>query len=243
MAGRFSGAHQWRIQVIYLAIATLAITAHHAVVATVNRDQPQLASFTPDLHPSTPGRARFKRSPTPPEPNGGGAWATMCRQPSGTDTWCNETATACWLQSLLPWPKDTARTLPHGSVRGGNNHTPAPATFTGSRIGRSTGTNQPLTELVDFPTLTNRTLAGAHAPAVLLSYTDRERGPNRPPLLAVQLKPDRVHTRVLPLWHSRMPSTIHQRTPQQNARTLSSLLLLKEKSPGSTNQTLPKHRS
>ena len=34
-----------------------------------------------------------------------------------------------------------------------------PAASTGDRLGRSTGNNQPLTELVDFPTLNNRTLA------------------------------------------------------------------------------------
>ena len=144
MVHRPRGAHQWRTQVIYLVIATLAIAAQHAAVATVNRDQLMSASFTPDLYPSTPGRARFQRSPIPPEPNGDGAWVTMCRQPSGTDTRCNETASACWLHSLPPWPKDTARTLPHSSVRCGDNNTPAPATFTGARQPhRALNWNQP----------------------------------------------------------------------------------------------------
>ena len=111
----------------------------------------------------------------------------MCRQPSGTDTRCIETASACWLNSLPPWPKDTARALPYSSARGGDNNTSVPVAFTGDRLGHSTGNTQPLTELVDFPTLTNGTLLGAHAPAMLLSYIAREQGPNRP-LIGVAIK-------------------------------------------------------
>ena len=68
-----SGPQHWQTLLINLAIATLAITAHNAVTATVNRDQPQLASVTHDLYPSTPGRARFQTSPIPLEPHGDGA--------------------------------------------------------------------------------------------------------------------------------------------------------------------------
>ena len=138
-----SGAHRWRAEVIILlAIATLAVTAHQAVTASMNRGQPQLSSVTPDLYSSTPGRARFQRLPIPPEPHGDSAWVTVCRQPSGTDTRCIETASACWPHSLPPWPRDTARALPYSSAQSGDNITPVPAALTSHRLGRSFGSNQ-----------------------------------------------------------------------------------------------------
>ena len=162
----------------------------------------------------------------------------MCRQPSGTDTRCIETASDCWLNSLHPWSEDTARSPPYSGDRSGDNITPVPAALTGSQPGRSTGNNQLHTELVVLPTLTNRTLPGAHAPAALLDQIARGRGPNSPTPLAVQIKPDRVHTRVLPQAHFRMPPASHQRTPQHDARALDSLLLLREKSHGTV---IPDH--
>ena len=162
----------------------------------------------------------------------------MYGQPSGTDTGCIETASACWLHSFQPWPKGTARALPHSSARSGTDNTPVAAALTGDRSGRSTGTNQSLAGLVDFPTLTTRALPGAHTPAAHLSTTTSERGPKGLGLspLAIQLKQGRVHsTRVLLLWHPQMLSAHQQRTPQPDARTLGDLLLPKGMSPGSTN--------
>ena len=174
--------HGWRTQVIYLVMSALAITTFHAVTAPVSRSQPTLVPATSDSYPPshTHGPARFQRLPIPPEPQGEGAWATVCRQPSGTDTRCIATASDCWHNSLHPWSQDTARSLLYSGDRGGDNITPLPAALTGSRPGHSTGNNQLHTELVVLPTLTNRTLPDAHAPAALLNHIARGRGPNSP---------------------------------------------------------------
>ena len=231
--------HLWRTQVIGLMVSALAATTLFVVTDPVSRPQLTLVPATSESTPPThTGPAGFQRLPTPPEPQGEGAWATVCRQPSGTDTQCIETASDCWLNSLHPRPKDTARPLPYSSDRGGDNITPLPVALAGDQHGRSTGNSQLLTELVVLPTLTNRTLSDANATAAILDHPAKGERLNSPAPLAVQLKSDRAHARVLPLARIRMPPTSHQRDRRHSTRTLASLLLLKEKSHGTV---LPDH--